>query len=80
MRKITFSKLKLRIELNNMEIVSQPSAFQSTYLYICVPLILYSCVNARLRDCLKLCMWSRPMGVGDIGHVRPASVASEAVS
>ena len=29
---------------------------------------------------LKLCMWLLPMGAGDIGYVRPASAASEAVS
>ena len=54
------------------------------YIYITDPLILYCCVRAidsetvRPRR-LKLCMWPRPMGAGDIGHMRSASAASEAV-
>ena len=67
----------------------QRSGFKSTehtiYIYICVPLILYFCMSfmhgqTSHRRRLKLCMWPRPMGAGDIGHMRSASAASEAVS
>ena len=32
------------------------------------------------RELNQLCMWPRPMGAGDIGHIRSASAASEAES
>ena len=54
------------------------------YIYISVPLILSFCLSlmhgqTSHRRRLKLCMWPLPMGAGDIGHMRSASAASEAV-
>ena len=46
--------------------------FDNIYIYICVPLILYSWMlpidseTVRPRR-LKLCMWPLPMGAGKIG-------------
>ena len=55
------------------------------YIYISVPLILSFCLSFMQGQTshgrrLKICMWPHPMGAGDIGHMRSASAASEAVS
>ena len=54
------------------------------YIYITDPLILSSCLRAidsetvRPRR-LRIGMWPLPMGAGDLGRMRSASTASEAV-
>ena len=54
------------------------------YIYITDPLILYCCLGAidsetvRPRR-LRIGMWPLPMGAGDLGRMRSASTASEAV-
>ena len=69
-----------KLECSTMLKIAQ----KEIYIYITDPLILYCCVRAidsetvRPRR-LRIGMWPLPMGAGDLGRMRSASTASEAV-